>query len=188
MDYLSLILLSIGLSLDDFALAFAISLLWPKSSIRTRLIYASRMALAFSISTSLLPLLGWLIGKSVFDWIESYGTWVVLIVFCGVGGWVIKEGLEDEPLEAERHKSTTFWGLMVMGVLSSIDEGIVGFGFHFIDVPLCWIIISILIVNTIIVFLAVVLSIWGIRINQQIAPLLSGVILILLGTINAFKI
>ena len=113
MDYSTLVLLSLGLSLDDFALAFALCLFWPITSTKSRWIYALKMAVAFSISTTLLPLLGWLIGVSLFKWIESYGPWIVFIVFCGVGGWIIKEGLENEPLELDKNKITRFWGLVI---------------------------------------------------------------------------
>jgi putative Mn2+ efflux pump MntP len=50
MDYLTLILLSLGLSFDDFA---------------------GKIVVAFSISTALLPLLGWLVGLVIYVWIAS---------------------------------------------------------------------------------------------------------------------
>jgi putative Mn2+ efflux pump MntP len=186
MDYSTLVLLSLGLSLDDFALAFALCLVWSQSSTQSRWVYASKMAVAFSISTTLLPLLGWLIGVSIFDWIDSYGAWVVCIIFCGVGGWIIKEGLENEPLRVDQNKIMTFGGLVVMGVLSSIDEGVIGIGFPFLDISIFWLIFSVVIVNTIIVFLAMMLSSWRLSVNTKIPPLLSGFILIILGLMNLF--
>ncbi len=80
MDYISLFLLALGLSLDDFALAFALSSILPNPTKKTRLIHASKMALAFSISTGILPLLGWLISMAIYNWIVSFSAWVLLIV------------------------------------------------------------------------------------------------------------
>ena len=117
MDYVSLILLSVGLSLDDFALSFALSLVFPTQIPKKRTIYASKMALAFSISTALLPLLGWLVGLAIFERVASFSAWVVLIVFCGVGVWIIKEAFEDESPKWIKKNISSFWVLVTMGTL-----------------------------------------------------------------------
>jgi putative Mn2+ efflux pump MntP len=65
MDYLTLILLSLGLSLGDFGLAFALSLLMPSGTFKKLMVNAGKMAVAFSISTALLPLLGWLVARAL---------------------------------------------------------------------------------------------------------------------------
>jgi len=90
MDYLTLILLSLGLSLDDFGLAFALSLLMSSGTFKKLMVNAGKMAVAFSISTALLPLLGWFVGLAIYGWLASFSAWVVLIVFAGVGIWIIK--------------------------------------------------------------------------------------------------
>jgi len=64
-DYLTLILLSLGLSLDDFGLAFTQSLLMPSGTFKKLMVNAGKMAVAFSISSALLPLLGWLVGLAM---------------------------------------------------------------------------------------------------------------------------
>ncbi len=188
MDYLTLILLSIGLSLDDFALAFALNLVIPTQTPKDRTIQASKMALAFSISTGVLPLLGWLIGLVIFDWVASFSAWVILIVFCGVGAWIIKEAFEDEVSKWKEKNITSFWVLLVMGILGSIDEGAVGISYPFLDIPIVWIIISVILMNTLLVYLAMLISTWKTKLDQKLLPILSGLILIALGVMNWYEI
>jgi putative Mn2+ efflux pump MntP len=185
-DYLTLILLSIGLSLDDFALAFTLSLLLPNETSRKRLISASRMTLAFSISTALLPLIGWLFGLAIFDYLASYGDWFVLLVFCAVGIWIIKEAFEYEPLKINRN-ITSIWTLLAIGTLSSLDEGAVGVGYPFLGLPIVWIVSSVVVVNTIFIFAAMQISHHGRKINRKFSLILSGLILIVLGLIKVLQ-
>lgn len=65
MDLLSLLLFAIGMSLDDFALALSLSLSVNFSKIQECIQYTCKLALAFSISTSLLPFIGWLVGFGI---------------------------------------------------------------------------------------------------------------------------
>ena len=176
--------MSLGLSLDDFALAFALSLLIPSETVKKQVINAGKLALAFSISTALLPLLGWLVGLAIFEWVASISAWVVLIVFCGVGVWVIKEAFEDESSKWFKKNISSFWVLLVMGILGSLDEGAVGVGFPFLELPIFWIIVSVILTNTVLIFSAMFISNWKKNLNKKIPSILSGFILIILGITN----
>jgi len=108
---LTLILLSLGLSLDDFSLAFALSLLMPGGTLKRLIVNAGKIAVAFSISTALLPLLGWLIGLAMYRLIASFSAWVVLAVFTVIGVWIVREALEDEQPEWIMKRISSFWEL-----------------------------------------------------------------------------
>jgi len=179
MDLWTLILLSFGLSFDDFSLAFALSLPISHKTFKVRTIYAGEMAVAFSASTVLLPLLGWLVGLAIYRHLVSFGAWVVLIVFCGVGVWVIKEAFEEE--EKLGNDFLTFWMILFIGTLGSLDEAVVVIGYPFLKIPILWIIIAVLLVNTVLIFLAVILSGFAKKLNRKFTSVLSGIILIVLG-------
>lgn len=180
MDLWTLTLLSLGLSFDDFSLAFALSLPISHKTFKVRMVYAGEMAVAFSASTVLLPLLGWLVGLTIYRYLVSFSSWVVLIVFCGVGAWVIKEAFEDE--EAKIRKNfLTFWMILLIGTLGSLDEAVVGIGYPFLEISILWIIIAVVLVNTILIFLAVILSGFTKKLNRKFTSILSGIILIVLG-------
>jgi putative Mn2+ efflux pump MntP len=181
MDILSLLLLALGLSLDDFALAFALCLILPAPTTRDRLKQAIKMALAFAVSTGLLPLLGWGIGMAIFEGVRAFSAWVILVVFCGVGVWIIKEAFEEEKDKWKDKDLTSFWVLVTLGVLGSLDEGAVGIGYAFLDEPVWLIITWVIIANTILVFVAALATTWTSRLNKKLPSILSGVILICLG-------
>jgi putative Mn2+ efflux pump MntP len=186
MDYLALALLSLGLSVDDFGVAFSLSLLMPAKNFKQFIANTGKMAVAFSISTALFPTLGWLIGLAIYKWLASFGPWIVLIVFTTVGIWIIKEALEGE--EPHYEKISSFWAITAMGSLGSIDEGAVGISFPFLGIPIPWIILAIITANTVLVFTASTLSIWIKKMSQRTPSIVAGIILITLGVLKFLEL
>lgn len=152
-----------------------------------RNVYAGKMAVAFSTSTALLPLLGWLVGLAIYGWIESFSAWVVLIVFCGVGVWIIKEAFENKQPQSLKNVSS-FWVLLATGVLGSLDEGAVGVGYPFLEIPILWIIVSVIVTNTILIYFAVLVGDWVKGLNRKLPSILAGTILIVLGILNFLEL
>ncbi len=187
MDYLTLILLALGLSLDDFGLAFVLSLLFTAENLKRRLIYAGKMAVAFSTSTAILPLLGWLLGLAIYDWVARFSAWIVLIVFCGVGGKIIKEAFEDEKFRSMKNNSS-FLILLTTGILGSLDEGAIGISFPFLEISIFWIIFAVILTNIVLIYLAILAGGWIRDLNREIPPILSGMILIILGVLKFFEL
>jgi putative Mn2+ efflux pump MntP len=185
---LTLILLSLGLSLDDFSLAFALSLLMPSGTLKRLIVNAGKIAVAFSISTALLPLLGWLIGLAMYRLIVSFSAWVVLAVFTVIGVWIVREALEDERPEWIIKRVSSFWELSAIGILSSIDEGAIGISYPFLGIPIIWIIIAVILANTILILFASFLSSWIKTLSRRIPSILSGTILITLGILKFLEL
>lgn len=185
---LTLILLSLGLSLDDFSLAFALSLLMPSGTLKRLIVNAGKIAVAFSISTALLPLLGWLIGLAMYRLIVSFSAWVVLAVFTVIGAWIVREALEDEQPEWIMKRVSSFWELSAIGILSSIDEGAIGISYPFLGIPIIWIIIAVILANTILILFASFLSSWIKTLSRRIPSILSGTILITLGILKFLEL
>jgi putative Mn2+ efflux pump MntP len=94
----------------------------PSGTFKKLMVNAGKMAVAFSISTALLPLLGWLVGLAIYGWFASFSAWVVLIVFAGVGVWIIIEAFEDEQPKWMMGKVSSFWALSAMGVSRFMDN------------------------------------------------------------------
>jgi len=181
LDLLTLILLSLGLSLDDFSLALALSLLMPVGTFRRLMVNAGKMAAAFSMSTALLPLLGWLIGLAMYGLIASFSAWIVLAVFTAIGARIVREALEDEQPKWIMERIPCFWALLAMGIFGSIDEGAIGISYPFLGIPILWIIIAVILTNTILIPFAVLLSSRIKALSRRIPPILSGTVLITLG-------
>jgi putative Mn2+ efflux pump MntP len=87
-----------------------------------------------------------------------FSAWVVLIVFAGAGIWIIKEAFEDEQPKWIMEKVSSFWALSAMGVLGSIDEGDVGVSYPFSEIPILWMIVAVILVNTVLILFAALLS------------------------------
>ena len=57
-------------------------------------------------------------------------------------------------------KVSSFWALSAMGVLGSIDEGAVGVSYPFLEIPVLWIIVAVILTNTVLILFAALLSDW----------------------------
>ena len=113
----------------------------------------------------------------------SYSGWIVLVVFCAVGIWIIKEAFEDEPLKINRN-ITSIGSLITIGTLSSLDEGAVGISYPFLGLPISSIIVLVIIVNTVFIFTAMQISSRLRKFDRKFPQILSGLILIILGFLN----
>jgi putative Mn2+ efflux pump MntP len=180
-DYLSVLILALGMSLDDFALVLSLCLAYLPDSTDKRSIFAIKLVIAFSFSTGLLPLIGWVIGVGFYEWLVMFSAWIVLLVFGGVGLWIIKETLEEEETDFQRKNLDSFWTLVILGILGSLDEGIVGVGYVFLDIPIIVIVLGIISINTILITLAVYLSDSIPQNYHKLAGISSGILLILVG-------
>ena len=125
---------------------------------------------------------------AIFERVASFSAWVVLIVFCGVGVWIIKKAFEDESPKWIKKNISSFWVLSAMGILGSFDEGAVGIGYPFLEIPILWIIVSVILTNTILIYFAMLISIWKKNLNKKIPSILSGIILLVLGIMNFLEL
>jgi putative Mn2+ efflux pump MntP len=98
------------------------------------------------------------VGLAIYKWVASFSAWVVLIVFASVGVCIIKEAFEDEQPKWVEKKTSSFWALLAMGVLGSLDEGAVGVGYPFLKIPISWIIPAVILTNIALVYFAMFLS------------------------------
>lgn len=193
LSFISIILIALGLSLDDFALAIALGLAYTPPTKKERTMYAVKMAFAFSISTALLPLIGWAIGLLIYEYVLTFSGWILLLVFCGVGIWVIKESFEEEHEQEESNKLkmknlSSLWVLTLLGTLSSIDEGTVGIGFAFLEISIPTLILLVILFNTIIVFVAIAICNKVAKKQRKYPPIIAGLILIIIGIKNWIEI
>ncbi len=137
MDLVTLIMLVLGLSLDDFTIAVAVGLAQSGNPSLNKTRFAFRVAIAFTIPTVAFPLIGWLIGVLLSGWLEVASAWIILGVFVGLGAWVIKEACEGgDQLQLQQKSLSSFWVLLVLGALTSLDEGAIGVTFVFLDISI----------------------------------------------------
>src|SRR5512137_1206362 len=98
LDFISVLLIAIGLSADCFAVALGASTS-AKGASRLQMF---RVSLAFGVFQAVMPVLGWLAGTRLVNLISDYDHWVAFGLLLIVGGRMIWESFhskEDETKE-----------------------------------------------------------------------------------------
>jgi len=135
MPVTEMFLIALALSLDAFAVAIASGATMKRLDVPNAL----KMGLFFGGFQALMPVLGWLAGRGMTDYIERFDHWLAFGLLAAVGGKMIYESLKiKEEEECGGEKSCPFhtWTLTVLAVATSIDALAVGLTFSFIKVSI----------------------------------------------------
>jgi putative Mn2+ efflux pump MntP len=129
MSFISIFLIALALSMDAFSVATAIGAAGSKLNSYAVL----RLATAFGIFQFVMPILGWLLGRTVVSYIADYDHWIAFALLVIVGLRMIKEYFDKD--EKERtNDPTKDWSLLILSIATSIDALAVGVGFAFKDI------------------------------------------------------
>lgn len=119
MDYVALIGIAVGLSMD----AFAVSLTNGAVTRKVKLPFAIKLALSFGLFQAFMPFIGWLIGKAGEGFISSIDHWIALILLGYLGIKMIAESIKKQKegnIETVRD-GISFKTLMALSIATSID-------------------------------------------------------------------
>ena len=125
MNWLTIFGIAVGLAMDAFAVAIAAGLSIPRLTRR----HVFRLAWHFGLFQFMMPILGWLAGRSVADAISQWDHWVVFALLVGIGGKMIYEAIRGFPSEREpkdKPDPTKGLTLITLSVATSIDALAVG--------------------------------------------------------------
>ena len=174
MGILELIILSIGLAMDAFAVSICKGLSVKKVKPKHYLIVGGY----FGGFQALMPLVGYLLGISFQQFIVSIDHWIAFILLGIIGINMIKESFEDDE---NVNASFSFKDMLPLAVATSIDALAVGITSAFLQV-------NIALAVTLIGVITFIFSAVGIKIGvifgdkfKNKAELLGGVVLILIG-------
>lgn len=130
MGFFSILLIALGLSADCFAVSLGGSIAMKRHS-RLQVL---RAAVAFGLFQGLMPVLGWLVGQTVVDFIADYDHWVAFGLLAIVGGHMLWESFRHKDGRAEGTDITKGWPLIILSFATSIDALAVGLTFPFLEV------------------------------------------------------
>ena len=130
MEFLSIFLIALGLAADCFAVAFSGSITMRNLSF----LQVFRASLSFGIFQALMPILGWLAGRTVVELIAGYDHWVAFVLLALVGGRMIRESLRSRDGRRENTDITRGLLLLTLSVATSIDALAVGLAFAFMKI------------------------------------------------------
>lgn len=123
MDFPSLILAAFSLSADCFAVALSGSAAMKTTS-RSQVL---RTSFSFGFFQFLMPILGWVAGRTFVDKISAYDHWVAFALLTFVGGKALLESMgksrAEDVIAGDISKGKT---LIALSVATSIDALAVG--------------------------------------------------------------
>lgn len=128
MEYITIFLIAIGLSMDSFAVSITSGLILNKIDFRN----ATKIALSLAIFQALMPTIGWLIGIKIQVYIESFDHWIAFGLLLLIGLKMIIESLKDDESE-KNFNPLNPKVLLMMSLATSIDALVVGISFAFIE-------------------------------------------------------
>lgn len=175
MDFLSLVLIAVGLAMDAFAVSICKGLAMKRPGPKAIIV----VGLWFGFFQALMPLIGYCLGSSFYDYISDYDHWVAFILLAAIGLNMIREALSGE--EEGVDGSIGFRTMLVLAVATSIDALAVGISLAMTGDDIVSSALLIGIVTFLISAVGVKIgSVFGDRFGQK-AELVGGVILIIIG-------
>ena len=126
--------IAVGLAMDAFAAAIAVSVGLGRVSGRQ----AFRLAWHFGLFQAMMPILGWFGGMSVERWIRAWDHWLAFGLLALVGGRMLASGLRDDREQVPHLDPTRGLSLLLLSVATSIDALAVGLSFAALGVRI-WI-------------------------------------------------
>ena len=176
MGLIELIILSVGLAMDAFAVAICKGLGMKKVTLKK----AGIVGAYFGVFQAVMPLIGYLVGFRFQDKIKAVDHWIAFILLVVIGINMVKESLSKDEEEIEED-DLGFKSMIMLSIATSIDALAVGITFAFLKV-------SIIPAVALIGIITLVISMSGVKIGnifgdkfKSKAELLGGVILICIG-------
>jgi putative Mn2+ efflux pump MntP len=174
MDFVTVILIAIGLAMDAFAVSIAKGVSLNENKLKSAILLAS----LFGGFQALMPVIGWLAGLGLEDIIMGVDHWIAFVLLGFIGAKMIYDSTRSEDGKEE---DITLLAALALAVATSIDALMVGFTFAFLETPILVPILIIGVVTFVLSFVGVIFgsgmgSIFGKKIK-----ILGGLILILIG-------
>ncbi len=133
MSTLTLIGVAVGLAMDAFAVAIGAGLQLKEVTPRQTF----RLAWHFGLFQAFMPVIGWLAGLSVAEWIAPVDHWIAFGLLALIGGKMIYDALKGDE-DAERADPTKGWMLVTLSIATSIDALAVGLSLALLGVSIWW--------------------------------------------------
>ena len=176
MNFLTILFIALGLSMDSFAVSVTSGLMIKKAK------FISFIKFCFVLASfqALMPVIGWILGKQLKVYIESSDHWVAFILLLIIGGKMIWEGSKKVENRKQFDPFNTII-LLGLGLATSIDALVIGLGFGFLDVMIIY---PVLIIG-VTTFIAAVIGIFiGGKLQKTVdlrLEILGGLVLIGIG-------
>ncbi len=173
----ALFFISLGLAMDASAVSITLGLRTCKGN---KLTTALKAGLYFGFFQGLMPLIGWLLGRSFYGEIMALDHWIAFTLLSLLGGKMIIDSYKKEEEACIVNFSTRLY--LSLAIATSIDALAVGITMAFLNVNIIFGVVIIALVTFILSFLAVLLGDkLGVVLKEK-ATAFGGIVLIIIGT------
>ena len=161
MEYITIALLGVSLSMD----AFAISLSTGMTQKNLRVYHALKMGAFFGAFQAIMPLIGWFLGSKLLVYIEQYDHWIACVLLSVIGAKMIWDGIKTADEDEDVPDPTQTGRLLVLAFATSVDALCAGISLAVSQVNIY---LSVALIGIITFSFSTV----GVRIGAKIGPLL----------------
>ena len=172
----TIIVIAVGLAMD----AFVVSIISGGAYKQLHVRHALRLAIFFGGFQAFMPIIGYLAGLSVREYIQNYDHWIAFGILSAVGGKMIYESLKIESVEKNMDPSNIFI-LLALSVATSIDALAIGITLSLITNSIITAVIIIGLITFILSYLGIIIGKKFGHFSENKIEALGGIILIGLG-------
>ena len=122
MGFDAVLLIAVGLAMDCFAVSLGIGASEHINSLRPAL----RLAFHFGLFQAMMPVIGWLAGRSVEQLISGFDHWIAFGLLAFVGLRMIRSGLSTAEVGTISKDPSRGRTMVMLSVATSIDALAVG--------------------------------------------------------------
>lgn len=126
---LELFLLAIALSMDAFAVSIGLGTKHRNHTART----ATLAAVYFGAFQGIMPLLGYLGGRTILGWIESTAPYIACVILLALGAKMLYEAFGDDDV-ADMPPRISHQAMLPLAVATSIDAMAAGFTLNLLPI------------------------------------------------------
>ena len=131
MEIVTIIFIAFGLAMD----AFAVSITRGFTVKHLRIGHALQIAIFFGLFQAVMPVIGWLAGLSLRDFIGGVDHWIAFGLLSFIGCKMIYESGKIEPSEKGTNPLSVY-ALLILSIATSIDALAVGVSFALLKVSI----------------------------------------------------
>jgi len=176
MGFITLFIIAIGLSFDSFAISVSSGI------VRNRIIFydATKIAFSFAVFQGSMPLIGWLLGRTISRSIAAFDHWIAFGLLGILGLRMVITGLrvKKEDVVIDPLKPLV---LLSLSLATSIDAFVVGVSFAFVEIR---IVMAVLVIGSVTFIASMIGILFGKKIGNRFGgkmEVLGGVILFAIG-------
>lgn len=120
MGVLDIVILSVGLAMDAFAVSICKGLSVEKAKVKGYL----AVGVWFGVFQAIMPLIGYFLGSAFEKIVDSVDHWIAFVLLVLIGANMIKEAFSKD--EEKTNSSFSFKTMIVLALATSIDALAVG--------------------------------------------------------------